>query len=39
MILPFKIPTLLQVMGDEYIFDNECVPTLLHLHVEYDTIN
>jgi hypothetical protein len=38
MIYPFKIPTSLQIMGDEYIDDNESVTTMLHLHLEYFTI-
>ena len=39
MIYPFKIPiSLQQIMGDEYIVDNEYVATMLHLHLEYFTI-
>ena len=39
MILPFKIPISLQIMGDEYILDYESVTRLFHLHLEYYTIN
>jgi hypothetical protein len=34
-----SIPISLQIMEDEYIVDDELVAILLHLHLEYYTIN
>ena len=36
MILPFKIPVSLQIMGDEYIVNNDADTTSLHVHLEYN---
>ena len=39
IVLPFKIPVSLQIMGDGYNVEIESVSTLLHLHLEYYKIN
>ena len=39
MMLPVEIPTSLQIKGGEYIVNNDSVTTLLHLHLEYYTLN